>query len=53
MVNALRQVVLGAALALALGNVVAKEGGAWREQMKANNDINSTASLQRASVRTT
>jgi ubiquinol-cytochrome c reductase cytochrome c1 subunit len=40
-------VLLGATLALASGTLGAKEGAAWREQMKANNDINSTASLQR------
>lgn len=51
MAKTLRQVVIvvvaGAALALAFGTVAAKEGGGWREQMQANNDINSTASLQR------
>jgi ubiquinol-cytochrome c reductase cytochrome c1 subunit len=40
-------VALGAALALVFGPAIAKEGGDWRGQMKANNDINSTASLQR------
>ena len=47
MAKALKYVAVGATLALAFGTVVAKEAGGWREQMKANNDINSTASLQR------